>query len=134
MRKHPKLRDRIKFTGEITDKEMLTRIYRRSKIFVLPSRSESFGIVLLEAASNGNFIVTTKGVPAGSDINNDGKFGFVVPIGDIPALSGALFRLINSKADWNTRAAEIADYTYYNFRWEPIVSKLYDAIETKRKR
>ena len=132
MRKHPELKDRIEFTGEITDKLKLTGIYRKSKIFVLPSRSESFGIVLLEAASNGNFIVTTKGVPAGADINNDGKFGFVVPVDDVPALSGALFRLINSKADWDVRAAEIADYTYYNFRWEPIVSKLYDALETRR--
>ena len=128
MKKHPELKDRIEFAGEITDKAELTRIYRRSKIFVLPSRSESFGIVLLEAASNGNFLITTKGVPAGADINNDGKFGFVVPVDDIPALSGAMLRLINSKADWNIRATEIADYTYYNFRWEPIVSKLYDAL------
>ena len=132
MKKHPELKDRIEFTGEITDKAELTKIYRRSKIFALPSRSESFGIVLLEAAANGNFIVTTKGVPAGADINNDGKFGFVVPVDDVPALSGALFRLINSKADWNIRAAEIADYTYYNFRWEPIVSKLYEEIKTRR--
>ncbi len=133
MKKHPALKDRIEFTGEIRDKDELTGIYRRSKIFAFPSRSESFGIVLLEAASNGNFIVTTKEVPAGADINNDGKFGFIVPADDVPALSGALFRLINSKADWNMRAAEIADYTYYNFRWEPIVSKLYDAMESRRK-
>ncbi len=130
MKRHPDLRKRIIFTGEIRDKEKLTQLYRRAKIFVLPSRSESFGIVLLEAAANGDFLVTTTGVPAGRDIYNDGKFGFIVPPDDIPALSGAFVRLMNSKADWETRAREIADCTWHDFRWEPVVAKLNDALTT----
>ncbi len=127
--RHEELKDRIVLTGEIRDKEELKKIYRRAKIFALPSRSESFGIVLLEAASNGDFLITTKGVPAGYDIYNDGKFGFIVPVDDVPSLSGALLRLIHSGTDWNVRAAEIADYTWFNFSWEPIVSKLKDGLE-----
>ena len=127
--KHEYLRDRIIFTGEIRDKERLKEYYRRAKIFVLPSRSESFGIVLLEAASNGDFLVTTTGVPAGRDIYNDGKFGFIVPPDDITMLSDAFVRLMNSKADWGSRAAEIADYAWHDFRWEPIVAKLYEVLK-----
>ncbi|MCR5625734.1 MAG: glycosyltransferase [Lachnospiraceae bacterium] len=134
MENHSDLKDRIIFTGAISDKDRLSQIYKKAKIFALPSRSESFGIVLLEAASKGDFLVTTGGVPAGIDINNDGKFGFVVPVDDVSALSGAFVRLMNSKADWNSRACEIADYTYYNFSWEPIVSKLHDVLEVKRGR
>lgn len=126
--RHEDLRDRIEFTGEIRDKERLQELYRRAKIFVLPSRSESFGIVMLEAASNGCFLVTTTGVPAGRDIYNDGKFGFIVPPDDIQMLTDAFVRLMNSKADWGSRAAEIADNAWYNFRWEPIVAKLYEVI------
>ncbi len=126
--RHEYLKDRIIFTGEIRDKEELKSYYRRAKIFVLPSRSESFGIVLLEAASNGDFLVTTSGVPAGRDIYNDGKFGFIVPPDDITMLSDAFNRLMNSKADWGSRAAEIADYAWHDFRWEPIIAKLYEVL------
>ncbi len=126
---HEDLKDRIIFTGEIRDKEKLDGYYKRSKIFVLPSRSESFGIVLLEAASRGDFLVTTTGVPAGRDIYNDGRFGFIVPKDDRAALSDAFLRLMNSKADWNSRAKEIADYAWHDFRWEPIVAKLREVLQ-----
>ncbi|MCR4589520.1 MAG: glycosyltransferase family 4 protein [Lachnospiraceae bacterium] len=129
LKKHDYLKDRIIFTGEIRDKAKLSEYYRRAKIFVLPSRSESFGIVLLEAASNGDFLVTTTGVPAGRDIYNDGKFGFIVPPDDVTMLSDAFLRLMNSSADWDSRAAEIADYAWYDFRWEPIVAKLYEVLK-----
>ncbi len=128
MKKHPDLKDRINFTGEIRDKARLAEIYRRAKIFVLPSRSESFGIVLLEAAASGDFLITTTGVPAGRDIYNDGKFGFIVPPDDIPALSGSFVRMMNSNADWDSRAREIADYAWHDFRWEPIVAKLHEVL------
>ncbi|MCR5525787.1 MAG: glycosyltransferase [Lachnospiraceae bacterium] len=131
MARHPDLKDRIIFTGPITDKEKLNEYYRRAKIFTLPSRSESFGIVLLEAAANGDFLVTTKGVPAGRDIYNDGKFGYIVPVDDSMALSGAFVRLMNSKADWESRAVEIADYTWHDFRWDPIVAKLYEHLRQR---
>ena len=126
---HEDIRDRICFTGEIRDKEKLTEYYKRAKIFALPSRSESFGIVLLEAAANGDFLVTTTGVPAGRDIYNDGRFGFIVPKDDAATLSDAFLRLMNSKADWNLRAREIADYAWHDFRWEPIVAKLREVLD-----
>ena len=131
MARNPDLRERIIFTGPITDKAELNSYYRRAKIFALPSRSESFGIVLLEAAANGDFLVTTTGVPAGRDIYNDGKFGYIVPVDDTMALSGSFVRLMNSEADWEARAVEIADYTWHDFRWEPIVAKLYERLRTK---
>ena len=128
MKKHRDLKDRIIFTGPITDKKILNDYYRKAKIFTLPSRSESFGIVLLEAAACGDFLVTTTGVPAGKDIYNDGKFGYIVPTDDSVALSGSFVRLMNSSADWEERAIEIADYTWHDFRWEPIITKLYENL------
>ncbi|MBO6133858.1 MAG: glycosyltransferase family 4 protein [Lachnospiraceae bacterium] len=128
LKRHKDIANQIIFTGPISDKDKLNKIYAKAKIFCLPSRSESFGIVLLEAASNGDFLVTTNGVPAGRDIYNDGKFGFIVPVDDVRALSGALVRLMNSKADWEARACEIADSAWHDFRWEQIVARLYEKI------
>ena len=81
-----------------------------------------------EAAANGDFLVTTTGVPAGRDIYNDGRFGFIVPPDNITMLSGSFVRLMNSKADWESRAREIADATWHDFRWEPIVAKLHEVL------
>ncbi len=127
-KRHADLRDRIIFTGPVNDRKKLMELYARAKIFILPSRSESFGISMLEAAANGCFLVTTTAVPAGRDIYQDGRFGYIVPPDDIAALSGACLRLMNSRADWNLRAAEISDIACHDFRWEPIVARLNEAL------
>ena len=39
------------------------RAYARAKVFVLPSHSENFGSVIVEALANGTPVITTKGTP-----------------------------------------------------------------------
>lgn len=61
-------------------------------IFVLPSRSEGLGYVLLEAGAASLPVVATDvgGIP---EIIEDHATGLLVPYGDIPALIGALLSL-----------------------------------------
>ena len=57
--------------------------------FALPSRSDSFGLVLLEAWANAKPVVCYRaGGPA--DLVRDGQDGFVVPCGDVAALAERL--------------------------------------------
>jgi len=44
---------RVRFLGAITDLEILARAYAAADLFVFPSRSETFGLVLLEACAAG---------------------------------------------------------------------------------
>lgn len=57
---NPQLRDSILFTGPIYDKKVLWEWYNRAKVFVLTSRFESFGIVLMEAFRFRDYIFSTK--------------------------------------------------------------------------
>ena len=126
--KYPALRERVVFCGSIQDKNLLAAEYDKAKIFAFPSRSESFGIVLTEASSRGDYIITTEGVPAGYDISCQGKYGMVIGIDDRKALSEAFVKLWNMPLDWEGQAEEIRHYTEEHFQWEKLCAVLQSAL------
>lgn len=80
---------RIKFVGNVSGRAELERIYANSAVFVFPSRWESFGLAVLEAAHQGCFIIAT---PTGvsKEIIDATQYGISVPIDDPGALATAL--------------------------------------------
>ena len=56
------LNGRVKFLGEF-DEEGKAEIYKKADLFILPSHSENFGIVVAEALSFGVPVITTTGCP-----------------------------------------------------------------------
>jgi glycosyltransferase involved in cell wall biosynthesis len=74
----PALMSKVHFIGNVSDKTVLYDYYKRSKVFLFPSRFESFGIAALEAAAFGNYLITTD-VGAASDLTNNGQYGFICP-------------------------------------------------------
>lgn len=76
------------------DPDLIT-LYRASDVFVLPSKAEAFGIAAIEACAAGLAVITTT-VGGLSDVVEDGRSGFVIPVGDSAALSDRLRSLINS--------------------------------------
>ena len=58
------LEDRVIFTGALNDDEKWAA-YARADLFVLPTYSENFGIVVAEALWAGVPVITTKGTPWG---------------------------------------------------------------------
>jgi glycosyltransferase involved in cell wall biosynthesis len=65
-------------------------------IFILPSITEGFGLVLLEAMSAGKPCIgsDTGGI---NEIIKDGISGLLVPVGDAEAIGGAISRLLDDK-------------------------------------
>jgi glycosyltransferase involved in cell wall biosynthesis len=63
-----KLENRVEFLGKLSQKEVFTQM-QNSHLFVLPSVSETFGMVYLEAMENGCVTVCTK---------NDGIDGIII--------------------------------------------------------
>jgi glycosyltransferase involved in cell wall biosynthesis len=84
------LENHVFFTGTI---ENAARLLPAFDAFVLPSKSEAFAYVLLEAGQAKLPVVATRvgGIP---DIIEDGVNGLLVPQEDTPALTAALRSLI----------------------------------------
>ena len=127
-RRYPGIRDRITFTGSISDRHELKREYERAKVFTLPSLSESFGIVLVEAALCGCYLITSDMVPAGYDISDKYRYGTSVPAGSFTELARAFAGVCEKKADWDEMGKKIAAKTAAAYDWHRITDRLFDRL------
>jgi len=66
------------------------KFMRRSEAFVLSSKHEGFGNVLVEAMACGTRVVSTDCPWGPSEVLEGGRWGRLVPVGDTPALARAL--------------------------------------------
>lgn len=88
------LAGRVRFLGYVPNEE-LPSYYRKSDIFVLPSATESFGLVFAEAMSCGLPIAASDvgGIP---ETVRDGIDGLLCPPGDPASLRQNIVQLISS--------------------------------------
>ena len=87
--------DRVRFIGWVSDRQAF---FNTIDLFVLPSREEPFGIVLIEAMAAGLPVVATD-TDGPSSILHDGQTGLMVPRDNAKALAGALINALASQAD-----------------------------------
>ena len=73
---------------------------READAFVLSSRSEGFGNVLVEAMGCGTPVVSTDCPHGPADILAHGKYGILVPPRDPEALAGALDQVLEDRRRW----------------------------------
>jgi glycosyltransferase involved in cell wall biosynthesis len=85
---------RVRFAGTVQHAE-LPLYYAASDVLVLPSSSESFGIVLIEAMACGRPVVTYD-VPGARAVVSDGEDGLLVPCGTTVELAHALDLLLGN--------------------------------------
>ena len=78
---------RVRFLGALTREEVLREMLG-CNTFVLPSRFETFGVVLVEALATGTPVVATR--TGGSESIVDDRMGILVEPDDVEGLAGAL--------------------------------------------
>ena len=107
--------------------EKVREIYSRSKVWILASRSEGFGIPILEAMACGCAIVATDcGGPR--DIIRDGKNGFIVEIGNVQKIVDRVLMLINDD-NLRERICMEAKKTVEEFSWDRAADKLEEVLK-----
>ncbi|HUV42529.1 MAG TPA: glycosyltransferase family 4 protein [Patescibacteria group bacterium] len=108
---------KVYFTGPFNQK-MLRSAYRRTDVFVLPSRYESFGLVALEAmASETSTIVSDK--VGMSFMIKHGQNGYVVEHGNISQLSQLIDKLLGH-SEIREEMAKRARMTAKKYSWANI--------------
>lgn len=86
----PLLSSRVKWLPFMQRPEQLAAIYRSSRILVLPSDREPWGIVVTEAAAAGLALVTAQGVGAARELVAEGETGYLFTRGDSDDLARSL--------------------------------------------
>lgn len=122
-------RDRIRLLAYASDDERRDA-YAAADLFLLPSRTDSFGIVFLEAWCN---MLPVIGANAGGipDVVTDGVDGLLVPFADVDALATAVQRLLDDR----TYAAALGHAghaaVYAQHTWEHVFARVrtvYDEV------
>ena len=85
----PLLKHRIILYGNVESRDELMHLYSDAKIFVFPSRWESYGIALMEAGLCGTFQVCSDLVPS-KELTHDFEYAARFPAEDVDQLAKLL--------------------------------------------
>lgn len=107
--------DRIRFLGFVDDREKI-ELFRRSWAHVLTSPKEGWGIANIEAAGCGTATVASDS-PGLRDSVLDGRTGFLVPHGDVPALADRIETLLTSPELRDEMGARARNFAV-GFSWD----------------
>lgn len=119
---NPGLQNNIEFIGPIFEREKLMQEFEKAKIFCLTSRYESFGLVLSEAGSRGDYIVSTNIAPA-RDLTDCGKYGILFEIDNIEELSKRLKEICNNDIRLKENCERIQEFINTNYTWNAVCKK-----------
>lgn len=115
---HPSV---FEYVGKITDKEVLSALYRQNSIFAMISKKETFGLVYLEALSQGLVVLYKRGEGADGLLLDESGVG--IDNCSISEITQKLAQLIRRRPEYTNRNF---DFTKYD--WNIIASnylKLY---------
>lgn len=103
----------IIFHGSVTDKSQLRELYCQCSVFAMPSYSETFGLVYLEALSQNLAVIYSKGQAI------DGMFPPTVGEAVIPnsteSIIDALRKILTHREDYSNQGVDFGQ-----FRWKEI--------------
>jgi glycosyltransferase involved in cell wall biosynthesis len=124
----------VAFAGFL-DQTQIDRAYAAADVFVLFSKSETWGIVVHEAMNFGLPIVVSDRVGCAPDLVVEGGNGHVVPHGDREALARTLGRLLDSEEErrrLGRASVSIVDAYTYDRAYLGLVSAVARAVGAER--
>ncbi len=121
------LATRVHFYGRIPYPKVLSFLQSLA-IFVMPSRSESFGVAALEAQACGLPVVASRvgGLP---EVVREGTTGLLVPPGDPQALANAIIALLDDPQWRATIGRAGRQWVLDNYQWQASVERMLTVYE-----
>lgn len=116
--------DKITFCG-YRDKEFVNRLLSGSGVFLMTSREESFGIVLIEAQSFGLPCVAFSEASGAAEIISDGKNGFLIPDRNEENYAEAVCRLLSDDKLYSELSGQ-ARVNAAQYKFEAVAEQWYD--------
>jgi glycosyltransferase involved in cell wall biosynthesis len=102
------VRDRLDMPGFVPEPAPLLR---KADLFVLSSDYEGFGNVVVEAMEQGVPVVSTDCPSGPREILEDGKYGTLVPVGDVDALAFAMQQALSREHDHEALKRRAQDFS-----------------------
>ena len=90
--------DRVVFLGNSNE---IDRILCFSDLFLLPSKTESFGLAALEAMASGVPVISTN-TGGLSEVNEDGFSGYLSDVGDVKDMSENAIKILSNTDTLNS--------------------------------
>jgi glycosyltransferase involved in cell wall biosynthesis len=116
--------DRLEIRGPVFGDEK-QRLYRRSTLLALPSLSENFGNVVLEAIAAGCPVVVTPEVGAASIVREVG--GGIVAEGDPRSLAHAIRSLLGDAPLRHSGVVRARERVLREYSWDAVAGRMMDA-------
>lgn len=113
-------KDKVILIGNINNKELLYDYYNRAKVFILTSRWESYGLVLVEALRFGNFIITTD-VGAARDITFNNRIGRILNSSESKVLNKSILECIQNQSKLKENYNLAIKLAKEKFLWNKII-------------
>lgn len=124
--RHPELKDRVRFLGSISDRDVLYETYQRAKIFALTSTFEGFPNVIPEALFSGDAIAISR-IDEYQDATDHGRCGLAADVRDVDGFADILLRLCRSE-ELEAMCRNAYDYARKIYGMERIVARLHTLI------
>ncbi len=118
------VRERISFAGPVYGEDKAA-LLSRALLLVLPSYSENFGNVVIEAMAAGCPVVVTPEVGA-ADIVRESAAGAVLE-GDPATLGAGIRRLISDPVALECMGAKGREFVRHRYTWEAVCIQMEDA-------
>ncbi len=88
------LKERVRFCGYV-EGEALQKLYRESDAFILPTREDCFGLVILEAMCASLPVISSKYADGARDLVTEGENGYIVDPEDTDAFAAVIGQLFS---------------------------------------
>lgn len=121
------LLDRIEFVGIV---DRVASLLACADLFLLPSSTESFGLVALEAMASGVPVIASDvgGIP---EVVEHGRTGYLAPVGDVDAMSSYAIDLLQDEVRHRQFSQEAQQQARKRFDYRLIVpqyERLYEQV------